>query len=210
MVQEKIDFIKNTLAAMYPDARCELVHHNPFELLIAVVLSAQTTDERVNIVTPKLFKRFPDPSALSLADVHEVEEIIASIGLYHSKASNIVKLAKELCRDYNGQVPLKREELIKLSGVGRKSANVVLSVAFDIPAMAVDTHVTRVAKRLGLAKMNDDVLQIERKLCRKFKRQDWSAMHHRFIFFGRYFCKAKNPSCQNCPFSSICKKDKVG
>lgn len=209
MAQEKIEFIKNTLAAMYPDAHCELVHRNSFELLIAVVLSAQTTDERVNMVTPALFSRFPDPSSLSLADIHEVEKIIASIGLYHAKAKNIINLAKELCRDHNGQVPAEREELVKLSGVGRKSANVVMSVAFNMPAMAVDTHVSRVAKRLGLAKRDDDVLAIEKKLCRKFKRQDWNAMHHRFIFFGRYFCKAKNPSCENCPFGSICKKDKA-
>ena len=207
-MDQKTEFIINNLNNMYPDAHCELNHETPFQLLIAVVLSAQTTDERVNKVTPSLFAKYGDCYSLANAPLKDVELLIHSIGLYHNKAINIIALANALVKDFNGEVPRTRKALMSLPGVGRKTANVVLSVVYDIPSFAVDTHVSRIAKRLGLAKYNDDVLKIEEKLCRKIPRVYWNKSHHQFIFFGRYFCKAVNPNCKSCPFTDICKKIK--
>lgn len=206
MMSQKTDYILNELNKIFPNAKCELIHSNAFELLIAVSLSAQTTDERVNAVVPNLFAKYHNPLELSNAKQEDVEVIIQSIGLYRNKASNIIKLAKILVSDYNGIVPNTMEELIKLPGVGRKTANVVLSEWFDVPAIAVDTHVARISKRLGLAKKDDDVLMIEQKLMKKLKKRDWNHAHHLFIFFGRYLCKAKLPECYRCPLKEICKK----
>ena len=196
--------IMNALDELYPDAHCELDHRSNYELLIAVVLSAQTTDKRVNSVTPELFSRFPDAKSLAKADLKEVEEIIRPIGLYHSKAVNIMKLADILWLKYDGQVPDQREELESLPGVGRKTANVILSNCFDVPAFAVDTHVSRVARRLKIADPEDDVLQIEKKLMAYFPEDKWGKLHHQFIFFGRYRCKAVRPECGDCPLQTIC------
>ena len=204
----KIDFIINELIKLYPDAHCSLNHRNAFELLIAVVLSAQTTDERVNQVTPTLFARYPDALAMSLANVDEVAKIIHSIGLYRNKSRNIVILSKDIQERFKGEVPSKRHELMSLPGVGKKTANVVLADAFNIPAMAVDTHVSRIAKRLGLAKYDDDVLNIEANLCRKIPRHLWIRMHHTMIYFGRYMCHSLNPNCNECPFKHLCKRQK--
>ncbi len=205
-MENKAQYIINELDRLFPDAHCELVHHNAFELLIAVVLSAQTTDERVNMVTPSLFKKYPDAFSLADAQLHDVEEIIKSIGLYHNKAKNIINLSMSLVDNFKGVVPDKREDLESLPGVGRKSANVVLSNCFDYPAFAVDTHVTRVSKRLKIAKEEDDVLIIEKKLMKLFPKSSWGKLHHQFIFFGRYKCKAKQPLCTDCPFMKICGK----
>ena len=204
----RTDLIIEGLKTLFPHAHCELIHHNVYELLIAVTLSAQTTDARVNMVTKDLFTRYPDVYALAKASLKDVEKIIASVGLYHNKAKNIIALSQKIVKDYDGKIPSTRKELMTLDGVGRKSANVVLSVGFGLPAMAVDTHVARVAKRLGLAKYDDDVLKIEAKLCKKLPKESWSITHHRFIFFGRYLCKAKNPECKKCPFTAICKRAK--
>ena len=201
---KKADFIITELDKLFPDAHCELVHHSNFELLIAVVLSAQTTDERVNSVTPVLFRKYPDARKLSKAKLSDVEKIIKPIGLYHNKAINIIKIAEKLVSGFDGEVPEKREELESLPGVGRKSANVVLNNCFEVPAFAVDTHVSRVSKRLGIADEYDDVGEIERKLMRFFPEDKWGKLHHQFIFFGRYKCKAKNPDCSDCPFKKIC------
>ena len=201
---KKADFIITELDKLFPDAHCELVHQSNFELLIAVVLSAQTTDERVNSVTPVLFRKYPDARKLSKAKLSDVEKIIKPIGLYHNKAINIIKIAEKLVSDFDGEVPEKREELESLPGVGRKSANVVLNNCFEVPAFAVDTHVSRVSKRLGIADEEDDVNEIERKLMRFFPEDKWGKLHHQFIFFGRYKCKAKNPDCSDCPFKKIC------
>ena len=189
---------------LFPDAQCELKHRNDFELLIAVVLSAQTTDERVNSVTPELFRKFPSARKLSKADLKDVERIIKPIGLYHNKAINIIKLSKELEENYQGVVPNDRKELESLPGVGRKTANVILNNCFDVPAFAVDTHVSRVSKRLGIAEADDDVSAIEEKLMNYFPEECWGKLHHQFIFFGRYKCKAARPDCTDCPFSSFC------
>ncbi len=192
------------LNELFPDARCELNHKNDFELLVAVVLSAQTTDERVNSVTPELFAKYPDAKALSEADLKDVEKIIRPIGLYHNKAINIIALSKALCKDYEGIVPSERKQLEALPGVGRKTANVILSNCFDVPAFAVDTHVSRVSKRLRIADEEDDVKTIEEKLMNLFPEECWGKLHHQFIFFGRYKCKAAKPDCEGCPFSSFC------
>lgn len=205
----KPEEILDRIEAIFPDAECELLHDTPFQLLIAVVLSAQTTDAAVNKVTPALFARFPDAPALMKADLHEVESVIRSIGLYPTKAKNIIALSQKLVDDFDGQVPMSFKELQSLPGVGRKTANVVRSVAFDIPSFAVDTHVDRVSKRLGLAKPGDDVGKVEEKLRRKLPRARWNRAHHELIFFGRYFCTARNPRCGECPFTAICKKERI-
>ncbi len=207
--QERSAMIMDELMRLFPDAECELVHRNHFELLIAVILSAQTTDASVNKVTPKLFEKFPTPVALAEADLSEIENCIKTIGLYRNKAKSIKGCAQGLIDMYQGEVPNTMKALMALPGVGRKTANVVLSVCFDVPAFAVDTHVERVSKRLGLAKKEDSVLDVERKLKLKIPRELWNRGHHLFIFFGRYLCQARSPQCDRCPFTEICKRDKV-
>ena len=201
----KTQNILNYLDELYPNAECELIHKNPFELLIAVILSAQTTDKSVNKITPKLFEKYPTCYDLKDADLKELESIIRTIGLYHNKAINIKKCAEEICTNFNGVVPHTLEELTSLSGVGRKTANVVLAVSFHIPAFPVDTHVARVSKRLRLADEDDDVYAIEQKLNKRFDKNMWHKLHHQFIFFGRYFCKAKNPNCSECKLCNQCR-----
>lgn len=200
----KAEKVYALLDSTFPNAHCELLFRNNFELLCAVALSAQTTDKRVNMVTPILFSKYPDAKSLSEADVEDVEAIINPVGLYHHKAVNLISMSKELCLYFNGVVPDKKSDLVKLSGVGNKTANVVMAEAFGIPAFAVDTHVSRVSKRLGFAKDIDDVSTVERKLCRAFKKDRWIRSHHLFIFFGRYICKAKSPDCNNCPLTAYC------
>lgn len=202
------DEILDHLEEMFPNAECELVHANPFELAVAVSLSAQTTDVSVNKITPNLFKKYPTAEVMAKASIKDLEECIKSIGLYRNKAKNIKGLANMLVEDYNSIMPNTMEKLIKLPGIGRKSANVILSVAFNIPAIAVDTHVERVSKRLGLAYKNDDVYKVEKKLNRKIKKERWNKSHHLFIFFGRYKCKAQRPECDDCPFIGFCKYQK--
>lgn len=206
----KSDFILSELKKMFPDAKCELNHEDVFQLLIAVTLSAQTKDAYVNEVTPALFEAYPDAFSLSKADLKDVEKKIQSIGLYRNKAKNIIACSQSLIERFNGVVPQTRRELITLEGVGRKTANVVLSVGYNIPSMPVDTHVERISKRLGLAKANDSVEKVEEKLKRKFPRDRWNEAHHEMIFFGRYFCTARNPQCEQCPFTEICRKGKNG
>lgn len=196
------------MGEMFPNAHCELIHDNPFELLIAVLLSAQTTDVNVNRVTKTLFQKYKKPEDYLAVDVKELENDIRSIGLYRTKAKNIQKLCRTLLDEFNGEVPQTREELMNLAGVGRKTANVVLSVAFGIPAIAVDTHVERVAKRLAFCRWKDSVLQVEETLMKKIPKEEWSISHHRFIFFGRYHCKAMNPNCPECPLLEICREGK--
>lgn len=202
------DEILDELERRYPNAHCELIHHNVFELIVAVVLSAQTTDEAVNKITPALFDAFPTPQDLAKADIKDIEAKIRRIGLYRNKARSIKALSAALC-EQNGEVPSSMKELTALAGVGRKTANVVRSVWFDIPSFAVDTHVERIAKRLGLAKVYDNVETVEEKLKRKIKRERWNRAHHLFIFFGRYCCTARIPQCEGCAFASFCKRDKL-
>jgi len=198
----------NKLDQMFPDARCELIYNHDYELLIATVLSAQCTDKRVNKVTKELFTKY-DIFSLAKADISDIEEIIRSCGTYTRKALYIVNIAQELVKYYEGHVPNDRKFLESLSGVGRKTANVVLSNLYDVPAIAVDTHVARVSKRLGIAKEKDDVLIIEKKLMKLVPKELWSRTHHQMVLLGRYICKAKNPECQKCSFYEDCmSKDK--
>jgi endonuclease III len=193
---------------MFPEAHCELVHSNPFELVIAVALSAQCTDALVNKVTKNLFQKYKRPEDYLQVPLEELQNDIRSIGLFRNKAKNIQKLCQLLLDEYNGVVPYDREELQKLPGVGRKTANVVMSVAYGIPAIAVDTHVERVSKRLGFCRYKDTVLEVENTLMKRVPRDEWSVTHHRLIFFGRYHCKAQNPQCPNCPLLDICREGK--
>lgn len=193
-----------TMGDLFPDAHCELKHRNAFELLIATILSAQATDVGVNKVTPKLFERFPTPAHLAAASEESVIECIQSLGLYRSKAKNIRLCAQQLMERFNGEVPKIREELVSLAGVGRKTANVVMSVAFNIPAFAVDTHVERISKRLQICRQKDTVLEVEETLCHKIPKELWSRAHHWMIFFGRYHCIARKPKCHECPLLEIC------
>ena len=193
-----------TMGDLFLDAHCELNHRNAFELLIATILSAQATDVGVNKVTPKLFERFPTPAHLAAASEESVIECIQSLGLYRSKAKNIRLCAQQLMERFNGEVPKTREELVSLAGVGRKTANVVMSVAFNIPAFAVDTHVERISKRLQICRQKDTVLEVEETLCRKIPKELWSRAHHWMIFFGRYHCIARKPKCHECPLLEMC------
>ena len=200
------DEIASYLNELYPDAHCELNYDSIFHLLIAVMLSAQTTDISVNKVTPKLFEKYPTPLDLMNADISEVENLIRAIGLYKNKAKNIIATSKELVERFNSFVPSTMEELTSLPGVGRKTANVVLVEGFKIPAFPVDTHVERVSKRLGIAKQLDSVETVERKIKKIYKKEQYGLLHHQFIFFGRYFCKAIKPNCQECRFLNRCFK----
>lgn len=196
----------DTIGEMFPDAHCELVHENPFELVIAVALSAQCTDALVNKVTKNLFKKYKTPEDYLAVSLEELQTDIKSIGLFRNKAKNIRKLCETLLEQYNGEVPNDHTELTKLAGVGRKTANVVMSVAFGVPAIAVDTHVERVSKRLGICKWKDSVLEVEKTLMRKVPEEEWSLTHHRLIFFGRYHCKAQSPKCESCPLLHLCRE----
>jgi endonuclease III len=204
----QIRFCLDKMDEMFPDAHCELIHSNPFELVIAVALSAQCTDVLVNKVTKELFKKYKTPEDYLRVPVEELQNDIRSIGLYRNKAKNIQSLCRLLLDEYDGEVPRDRDELTKLPGVGRKTANVVVSVAFNIPAIAVDTHVERVSKRLGICRWKDSVLEVEKTLMKKVPEDEWSVTHHRLIFFGRYHCKAQNPQCPSCPLLELCREGK--
>lgn len=197
--------IYSILSEMFPDARCELNYNNVFELTISTILSAQTTDISVNKVTPLLFSRYPDAASLYKAEYDDICLIIKSIGLYKAKAKNIINLSKVLIEKYQGIIPSKMEELVLLPGIGRKTANVILSEGFGVPALAVDTHVLRVANRLRLvSSLNPSIVESELK--NLFPKELWRDSHLKLLFFGRYFCKAKNPNCLECPFKNICIK----
>lgn len=204
----QIRYCLDTIGEMYPDAHCELIHSNPFELVIAVALSAQCTDVLVNKVTKNLFQKYKTPEDYLAVPLEELQNDIRSIGLYRNKAKNIQKLCRMLLDDYDGKVPNDRDELTKLPGVGRKTANVVVSVAYGVPAIAVDTHVERVSKRLAICRWKDSVLEVEKTLMRKIPKEEWSETHHRLIFFGRYHCKAQNPQCDICPLLELCREGK--
>lgn len=207
MVSKKkaMEFI-DTIDLMFPDAECELHANNPFELTIAVLLSAQCTDALVNKVTPNLFNKYKTPEDYLSVELEELQQDIRSIGLYRNKAKNIQKLSQILIDQYNGQIPSLRDELVKLPGVGRKTANVVTSVAFNEPQIAVDTHVERVSKRLGICRYKDDVLTVEKTLQKVIPVERWSKTHHQLIFFGRYHCLARNPKCRECPLLNECRE----
>ncbi|MED4352623.1 endonuclease III [Schinkia azotoformans] len=204
--KKQIGLVLDTMGGMFPDAHCELNHSNPFELVIAVSLSAQCTDALVNKVTKSLFEKYKKPEDYLAVSLEELQNDIRSIGLFRNKAKNIQKLCNMLLEEYGGVVPKDRLSLMKLPGVGRKTANVVMSVAYGIPAIAVDTHVERVSKRLGICRWKDSVLEVEETLMKKVPEELWSQTHHRLIFFGRYHCKAQRPQCEICPLLDICRE----
>ena len=203
MKNEIIEYLDEII----PNPRCELNYSKDYELLIATMLSAQTTDKRVNSVTSILFKKYPTLEELRTAPIEDIKEIIKPIGTYNKKALNIKSIANDLI--IHGGMTNDRKFLESLSGVGRKTANVVLSNIYHEQFIAVDTHVSRVSKRLGIAKKNDNVLVIEKKLNKYFNGSDLSRLHHQLVLFGRYYCKAINPNCERCKLKNICKKDKV-
>lgn len=201
----KVEDFERYLDELYPEAICELQYRKDYELLLAVVLSAQTTDKRVNSVTKILFPKYDSLEKLKVAPIEDLMEIIRPIGTFHKKAQFIHDIATILVDQYDSKMPRDRKALETLPGVGRKTINVVLSVLYDEPAIAVDTHVERVSKRLGFAKEEDSVLEVEKKLQKKFKRVVWSKRHHQMVFFGRYHCKAMSPNCKDCKMSVNCK-----
>ena len=202
----KIDIIENYLNELFPNPKCELLYKNDYQLLIAIVLSAQSTDKRVNSVTPIIFQKYKDLKELSEASLEDLERIIRPVGSFRKKASYIKDIATILIDKYDGVVSTDREKLIKFPGVGRKTINVFLSEYYNEPAIAVDTHVERISKRLGLAAKKDNVLQVEQKLMKKFKKEVWGKRHLQMVLFGRYHCKAIKPNCGECKLIDICKE----
>ena len=206
MIKKELAYLVNDkLDIMYPDAKCGLDYNNLFELIVAVSLSAQTTDVSVNKVTPNLFNRYPSPFEMKDADINEVESIIHSIGLYKNKARNLILLSKELVEKYNGEVPNTMEELQSLSGVGYKTASVVLVEGFKIPAFPVDTHISRITKRIGLVKESLDPTSISISLMKLYDKSLYHKLHHQMIYLGRYTCKSQKPNCDECLIKDICK-----
>ncbi|MBW9212087.1 MULTISPECIES: endonuclease III [Terrabacteria group] len=192
------------LEKLFPEAKGELNSRNTYELCVAVILSAQSTDVSVNQVTPALFEAYPTLESLAKAELNDVESYIARLGLYRAKAKNIIGFAQVVIERFDGVIPSSMEDLTSLPGVGRKCANVIQGECFHLPSLAVDTHVSRIAKRLGLAYQKDSVAVIERKLKKKLPKEKWTKAHHQMIFFGRYLCQAKKPRCYRCPFVEHC------
>ena len=202
MINEIIKYLDEII----PNPRCELNYSKDYELLIAVMLSAQTTDKRVNIVTNILFNKYPSLEALKEADIEDIKAIIRPIGNFNKKSDNIKDITARLLSERDGIVPNDRTFLESLNGVGRKTTNVVLSNLYGVPCIAVDTHVKRVSIRLGLANKNDNLMEIEEKLTKKIPEDQRLKMHHQLVLFGRYYCKAKKPSCETCKLINMCKE----
>lgn len=202
---EKREIITKYLDELFPNPKCELIYHNDYELLIAIVLSAQTTDKRVNMVTPILFTKYPTLEKLSEAPIDSLEEILKPIGSFRKKAIYVKDIAYNLTTKYQGIVPTEREKLEKLKGVGRKTINVFLSEYYNYPAIAVDTHVERISKRLRIASKKATVLEVEEKLQKFFPKDEWAKRHLQLVLFGRYYCKAVKPDCSSCPLKELCR-----
>ena len=196
--------IENYLDELFKNPRCELNYTKDYELLLATMLSAQTTDKRVNEVTEKLFKKYQTLNELKKANINDVIDIIRPIGTFRRKAYNLIEIARRLDEEKNGKLPNDREYLENLPGVGRKTTNVVLSNIYNVPCIAVDTHVERVSKRLKLVNQKDNVTKIEQTLTKKFKKEDLCKRHHQMVLFGRYYCTARNPKCDTCKLKEIC------
>jgi len=205
---ERARLAEARLAATYPRAECALVHDNPLQLLVATILSAQCTDERVNLVTPALFKRYPDARAFAGADPAELEKLIQPTGFFRAKTKSIAGCCKALVERFDGRVPPRMEDLVTLPGVGRKTANVVLGVAFGLPGLAVDTHVTRLTARLGLTRQKDPV-KIEAEVCQMLPPEQWSDFGLRLIMHGRRVCNARKPDCPACVLNDFCPSSSV-
>ena len=204
----KMNRIEDYLDHLFPNPKCELNYSKDYELLISVVLSAQSTDKRVNSVTPILFGKYNSLEKLKNAPLEDLEKILRPVGSFRKKSAYVKNIATILSNNYNGKVPAERDLLILMPGVGRKTANVFLSEYYNKPAIAVDTHVERVSKRLKLASKNDDVLSVEKKLMKYFPKQEWTKRHLQILLFGRYYCKAIKPNCAECKLSDICIEKK--
>lgn len=205
-MEQKIDVILNFLSTQFPEAKCELNYSSPYQLLVAVILSAQCTDKRVNEVTKNLFKIAPTPDKMLEIGENKLKQIIHSCGFYNNKSKSIMSATKDIINHFGGKVPNNMDELCSLAGVGRKTANVVLAEAFDVPSIAVDTHVLRVSKRLGLTKPNSTPEKCEQDLLKIVPKDLQSKFHIQMVWFGRYFCKAIKPECENCKLKTICKR----
>lgn len=205
-MEQKIDTILNFFNSQFSDAKCELEYNSPYQLLVAVILSAQCTDKRVNMVTKNLFKIAPTPEKMLKLGEDKLKQIIHSCGFYNNKSRAIISATKDILQKYNGNVPNTMQELSTLAGVGRKTANVVLAEAFNTPAIAVDTHVHRVSKRLGLTHENSTPEKCEQDLLKLVPINSQAKFHIQMVWFGRYYCKAQNPQCENCRLKSICKR----
>ena len=203
-MKTNVEPLLNYLDELFPSAKCELFYTKDYELVIAVMLSAQTTDKAVNLVTPLLFKKYPSLEALNNAPIEDIEETIKQIGLYKNKAKNLKGIVKALIERFNGVVPSDKDLLMTLPGVGNKTAGVIRAEIFAIPDLPVDTHILRISKRLNLAKKDDEPIDVERKLKKLIPEDRWIKSHHQLIHFGRYFCTARNPECQNCKISDMC------
>ena len=199
-----IDRLLSYLDDLFPTARCELFYKRDYELVIAVMLSAQTTDRSVNAVTPILFEKYPSLDDLNKASLEDIEEILKPIGLYKNKAKNLKGIVKDLIERFNYVVPSDKEQLMTLPGVGNKTAGVIRAEIFQIPDLPVHTHILRIAKRLKLAKKDDEPIDVERKLKKIIPEERWIKSHHQLIHFGRYFCTARSPQCENCKIRDMC------
>ncbi|WP_036729060.1 endonuclease III [Peptoniphilus mikwangii] len=204
LTKKEAEQVLDVLEICYPDAHCELEHNSPFELLVSTILSAQCTDVRVNSVTRDMYKKYNTPLDFIELGIFGIEEIIKPCGFYRNKAKNILMASKKIIEEFDGQVPKTIEELMSLPGVGKKTANVVASTCFGVPAIAVDTHVFRLANRIGFVD-EKDVLETEKALQKKIEKNRWTRAHHLLIFHGRRICKARNPICEECKISSYCK-----
>lgn len=202
-MKKKTSLVLGLLKEAYPDAKCELNHESPFQLLVATILSAQTTDKKVNEITKDLFREYPDLDSFLTLTQEELEEKIKRIGLYRNKSKNVYLMCRQLKEKFNGEVPNTMEEITSLAGAGRKTANVVLSNAFGVPAIAVDTHVFRVSNRIGLTNAKD-VQDTEKQLMKELPKKEWSLAHHLLIFHGRRCCYARNPNCGECVINDYC------
>lgn len=204
-MNNNIKIIGDYLDEMFPNPKPELIFHSDYELLLAVMLSAQTTDKRVNTVTAVMFNKYPNLKKLMDAEIKDLENIIHPLGSFRKKAQYTKEIARIIVEEYNGVVPTDKDILTTLPGIGRKTANVFLSEFYGYPAIAVDTHVERVSKRLRMAYLKDDVYKVEKKLERKFPKEEWSKRHLQLVLFGRYHCKAIKPNCSNCKLKDICR-----
>ena len=204
-MNNNIKIIGDYLDEMFPNPKPELIFHSDYELLLAVMLSAQTTDKRVDTVTAVMFNKYPNLEKLMDAEIKDLENIIHPLGSFRKKAQYTKEIAKIIVEEYNGVVPTNKDILTTLPGIGRKTANVFLSEFYGYPAIAVDTHVERVSKRLKMAYLKDDVYKVEKKLERKFPKEEWSKRHLQLVLFGRYHCKAIKPNCSNCKLKDICR-----
>ncbi|MBE6048276.1 MAG: endonuclease III [Clostridium sp.] len=207
-MKQRTKKILDILKQMYPDARCELNYETPFQLLVATILSAQTTDKKVNEITETLFRDYPNLDAFMTLTNEELEERIRKIGLYKNKSKNLIIMCKQLKENFGGEVPRTMEGITSLAGAGRKTANVVLSNAFGVPSIAVDTHVFRVSNRIGLAD-SEKVLEVEKQLQKELPKTEWSLAHHLLIFHGRRCCIARRPKCEECLLKELCKYYKI-